>query len=298
MNIFRMIKCGILVSAAAVMVALCSSCGNKSNYNSKVHINEALRHMNNKYGVEFTYDSDNTKEGSDGIFGKQDSYVNILVTCKQLPDIKIVVYSSDGSEFLDDLVPKKFEHQAQADLNLLAKTVFEGDKPTVKLYLNTESEMSKRNLPADTTYEDFLMSGALGFVDIYTDDCDAPLEDYRSLAGRLMGNEINCEPSVWYFADDSYTRIDEMNTVIDFDEPEKKLGQIRVSNGGCIFDEDFDGEITISNDRSDPVSLQISQITEVDTAPYNAMLLPAETTSANNGSESAADNTDSNDELS
>ncbi|SFD28920.1 hypothetical protein [Ruminococcus albus] len=288
MNIFRMIKCGILVSAAAVTAAVCCSCGSKNNYNSKVHINEAIRHMNNKYGVQFTYDSDNTKEGSSGIFGKTDSYVNIIVSCKDLPGVPIIVYSSDGSEYLDDFVPKKFELQAQWDLNSLTKKVFDGDKPTVRLSLNTEYEMKERTLPADTTYEQFKLSGALGWVDIYTDDSDAPLDDYRTLTDALAYSEFNCEPSVWYFTDDSYTRIDENNTALGFDEPEKKLGEIRVVNDNCLLDEDFDGEIMIYRDDCDPVYLTLIPADDEDLEYYNSLFLPrssedALTTSDNSG---------------
>ena len=294
MNIFRMIKCGMLVSAAAVTVAVCCSCGSKNNYNSKVHINEAIRHMNNKYGVQFTYDSDNTKEGSSGIFGKTDSYVNIIVTCKDLPGVPIIVYSSDGSEYLDDFVPKKFELQAQWDLNALAKKVFDGDKPTVRLSLNSEYEMNERTLPADTTYEQFKLSGALGWVDIYTDDSDAPLDDYRMLADALAYSEFNCEPSVWYFTDDSYTRIDENNTALGFDEPEKKLGEIRIANDNCLLDEDFDGEIMIYRDDCDPIYLTLIPADAEDLEYYNSLFLPG-------GSEDAvttSDNSDGKDEKS
>lgn len=276
MNIFRMIKCGILFSAAAVTVAVCCSCGSKNNYNSKVHINEALRHMNNKYGVEFTYDSDNTKKGSSGIFGKEDSYVNIIVTCKQLPDIPIVVYSSDGSEYLDDLVPKKYEHQAQSDLNLIAKTVFDGDVPTVKLSLNTENEMAERTLPAETTYEDFKLSGALGLVEIYTDDSDAPLEDYRLLADTMAGNDMNCQPSVYYFGDNSYENIAADKPGQAFVGNDKKMGHIGIKNDACIIDEDFDGEIMIDElyaMGADAVYLQLFNADNEDTAAYDAMFV-------------------------
>ena len=120
MNIFRMIKYTLAVSAAAFTAAAVSSCAKSDSFNSKVHINEAMRYMRNKYGVEFTYDEDSTKAITDSASDNKDEYVDVLLTCEKLPDLKIRVCSSDGDKFFDDLVTKKFEHQALSDIQLAA----------------------------------------------------------------------------------------------------------------------------------------------------------------------------------
>ena len=277
MNIFRIFKCALAVSAAALTVVAVSSCANNNGYNSKVHINEAVRYMRNKYGVEFTCDEKITKAGNDDASGEDDGYVDIFVTCKELPDIKIRVCSSDGDKFFDDLVPKKYEHQAQSDLQVLAKTVYTGDKPKVMLSLNAENEMAERTLPAETTYEDFKLSGALGLVEIYTDDSDAPLEDFRLLADRMAGNDMNCQPSVYYFGDNSYENITADKPGQAFVGNDKKMGHIGIKNGACIIDEDFDGEIMIDElyaMDADAVYLQLFNADSEDTAAYDAMFVP------------------------
>lgn len=281
MDIFRIIKQGLAVSAAVVIAAAVSSCADKSRYNSKVHINEALRYMNQKYHAEFTVEEENPAADKD-----DEGYVDIYVSCKQLGDIMIRVSSSDGKTFLDDLVPKKYEHQAQSDIQLAAKTAFTGDKPKVMLSLNEENEMADRTLPADTTYEDFMLSGALGLVEVYTDDSDAPLEDYRKLVDLMASNNMNCLPSVYYFTDNSYENITRDAPAKVYDGNDKKLGHIRIKNDACILDEDFDGELMIDDLYAldtDAVYLQLFPADNEDTAAYDAMFVPHESTS---GSES------------
>jgi hypothetical protein len=277
MNIFRMIKYTLAVSAAAFTAAAVSSCAKSDSFNSNVHINEAMRYMRNKYGVEFTYDEDSTKAITDGASDNKDEYVDVLLTCEKLPDLEIRVCSSDGDKFFDDLVPKKFEHQALSDIQLAAKTVYTGDKPKVMLLLNEKNEMADRTLPADTSYEDFLLSGALGLVEVYTDDSDAPLEDYRRLSNMLASNDINCKPSVYYFTDNSYEDITKDAPAKAYDGNDKKLGHISIKNDECILNEEFDGDIMIDDLYAldtDAVYLKIFPADNEDTAAYDAMFVP------------------------
>ena len=244
----------MIVLGALILPALLCSCGNRDGYNSKKHVEAAIKHMNEKYGAKFTLSGDNTQLGSGNVFGRHSEYVNILVSCDEIPGKDIVVFSNDGEKFFDDYICMKFEDQAHQDILDIAEDIYFGDEPVVMMFSDNSrnTRMSDRELAADTTYEEFLRSGAIGWVEICVDDRSDQVNKFRTLAKTMIEKGINCEPTVYHFVDNSYTAVNKRNPAqsIDF---RKGCGQIRLDGFVPLLDEEFNGKLMISGDMIDSV---------------------------------------------
>lgn len=198
--------------------------------------------MKDKYGMEFKFKDSNTKVGSGDVFGSHSEYVNILVTCDEMPDTDIQVYSGDGETFCDDLIALKYEDKAEELILEAAEEIYGGDPARVMLYHS--SNVSELTLPADTSFEDFVLSGAIGWTEICTDDSKAPLDDFRRLVKLLQEKKINCNPTVFYFTDNSYTDISAEKPVGAVDYA-KQICQLRLDQLCNVMDAKFNGSLMI-----------------------------------------------------
>ena len=213
------------------------SCGNKDGYNSKNHINNAVAYMNEKYDAKFTFKGSNTQVGSGDVFGRHSEYVNILVSCDDLPGKDIVVFSNDGEKYFDNYILLKYEEQAIQIMTDAANEIYGGDKIITEYYL---SENTTADLTNDTTIEEALLSGAYNDIGFYTDDTDDILGDYRRFINLLRERGINIYPAVYYFDDDIYlTSTKELYELVSFD----CICEMKLNQFYCILDDRFDGTL-------------------------------------------------------
>ena len=238
-----------LIFGLMLPAMLLFGCGNSDSYNSKKHISAAVEHMNEKYGMKFTFADSNTQVGSGNVFGQHGGYVNILVTCDEMPGKTIQVFSGSGEKFYDDLICVKYEDRARQEIADLAQSIYGGDKPHVMIFSRSSSRLTDRELPADAAYDDMLRSGALGWVEICVDDREDELAKYRTLVRKMMDMGINCQPTVYHFTDDSeHSALDEYTSALSIGY-EKKCGQIRLKGGEPLLSEAFDGMLKINGDN-------------------------------------------------
>ena len=234
----KLIPC--MAAALTASVLMLAGCGNKDGYNSREHIEAAVQYMNDKYGVKFHSPEDNTTVGSGNVFGGHSEYVNIKLSCDELPGKKIIVFSNDGETYFDDYVSMKYEDRAHDDILKLADDIYEGDEPAVVLY------QDKRNdLTADMTYEDYMKSGGLDEVIICVDDRDDEVNKFRTLVKTMMKDGINCSPIVFYHVDYSYEGVDKNNYPPGTVNLYKKCGEMYLNGTETLLDDEFDNKIRI-----------------------------------------------------
>ena len=254
------------------LALLLSGCGlTGDGYNSKGHINSALKAMKKKYGYDFEYAGDNTALGSGDVFGRHSEYVNILVSCDELPDKKIQVFSGDGKDFADDLICVKYEDRAAEEIRELLKSIYGGDEPVIVLFGRGSTTIGAMDLPADSDYSDMLRSGGIGWVEICVDDRVDPIGKYRRLCNTLIEKGISCQPSVHHFLDTTYFAVDKNNSALGMDYM-KKCGQLRVYKGN-LLDDDFDGTLMLFGDKTMTVKLPLVPPADEDISIYDDYFL-------------------------
>lgn len=237
----------IAVAVSALPALLLCGCGNKDGYNSKKHVEAAIQYMNSKYGYEFALAGDNTQLGSGDVFGRHSEYVNILLSCNELPGKNIEVFSNDGQKYFDDFICRKYEDRIAEDIKEIVDEVYDGDPPTVRVFGKNFGYISQMTLSADTDYDTMMKSGSVGWVEICVDDRDDEVNKYRRLAGILMEKEINCEPSVYHFTDYCYKDVSDAHPAEGI-ELIKKCGQVRLYGFEPLLDEEFEGKLMIRGD--------------------------------------------------
>lgn len=228
-----------LITAFLLPLTLLCSCGNKDGYNSKSHIKNAVEHMNEKYGAEFEFKGSNTKVGSGDVFGRHSEYVNILVSCDELPGKDIEVFSNDGETYFDNYIVLKYEEQAIQLITDAANEIYGGDKIVTEYYFSGDTTA---DMTTETTLEEALLSGVYDGIGFYTDDTDDMLGDYRRFIELLKERGINISPSVYYFDDDIYlTSSKKMYDLVSFD----CICEMNLEQLCCVLDETFDGTLLV-----------------------------------------------------
>jgi hypothetical protein len=241
----KLIPCVAAAMTASVMML--GSCGIdwkiEEKHNDPEHIEHTLNYLNEKYGTEFVYEADNIRPSKGNVFGGQETYVDMFVRCTELPEKQITVYSYDGEEFCDDYICMKYEDRLQVDFEEITDSIFDGDKPMVQ-FDSTKDGIKNPTLPPDTTYEEFLQSGVMGEMDIFTDDLEDPVGDYRKLLELLILKRVQCQPTVYWFSDDNYKDISQSGS-FSYEAKESALCAMRFVNPEYTLDDDFSGEYEI-----------------------------------------------------
>ena len=175
----------ILLSAIliAAILIVCTGCDIFDN-EPKVNVNElALEYMEQKYGEKFEYKA---PAGS--------SYTGnrtFLATCESFGDktvvVQVVDYKTDERQFRDNYLEIKYADRLSDYLSQIINDQF-GES---KLYYGTAGKPLSADLPADATFEDYLMdpSGTINAVAVVK---ESDFNDMNQLSEVMETISSNC----------------------------------------------------------------------------------------------------------